>query len=334
MRKRAKEIVEKIQLGWNLGNYFDCTTREYTQEQTKALTCKEVTSLWGNPNFKLECIDQLLRMGVNCLRIPVTWCNFAYKDGNKYLLSQDIFQEIKTIVDYALVRGFVVIVDMHHDDQCWLSVAGEEEEFELVKDEFCQLWKIIAENFKDYEDNLILEGMNEIIDRSNPEKYDWCGEKDIFFSRLNSLYKDFVSTVRMTGGNNSTRPLMISTYGAQVHRRAFEKLVLPEDDNIILDVHYYSSCEDLEKLLKYFNRIKHYSAKNNIPVILGECGLKKGIGEKELFKTNYLQQTQDFNIKCLLWDNGKNRRMINRGTADIEPEWKCIFEELGLKHQR
>ncbi len=321
----AKDVVNKIKFGWNLGNYLDCTDKMYVLGTSSKYSIEDIKCMWHNPMFNLKCIDTLNDIGVNCLRVPVTWCNFVKLDNNKYTIDESIFTELYTIVDYALSKDIVVIIDMHHDDQNWLSIANADT-FNGVIDMYRQLWTIIATKFNKYNHNVILEGMNEVIDRSNPDKYDWVGNEDVFFERLNYLYQVFVDTVRCTGGNNKTRPLMISTYGAQVHRRAMEELKLPKDDNLVLDVHYYCSSTEEYDYTKYFDRWSEYSKNNNIPVIIGECGLKKGQGDIDTFVKLYVGNASKRNLKCVLWDNGGNRKFIERTDGGISGDaiQKCV----------
>ena len=73
-------ILNKINLGWNLGNYLDATDREYKIGYSSNKTVEEVVKLWNNPIFNLQCIDRLKDLGINCIRIPVTWCNFIINE--------------------------------------------------------------------------------------------------------------------------------------------------------------------------------------------------------------------------------------------------------------
>ena len=45
-------------------------------------------------------------------------------------------EEYESIIDYAIEKNLYVILDMHHDDQTWLSIAGTNKEFNQVKKQF------------------------------------------------------------------------------------------------------------------------------------------------------------------------------------------------------
>ena len=315
--QKAHSVLSKINLGWNLGNYLDATDRKYKIGDNSNKSVAEVVNLWHNPTFNLSCIDTFISLGVNCIRIPVTWCNFIINENNNISISKEVVKHLKNIIDYAINKNLYVILDMHHDDHNWLTVACSNKEFKVIKEHFSKIWQIIAFEFKDYGDNLIFEGMNEIVDRSNKEHHDWIGFKKIFYKRLNKLYSVFVKNVRQFSQNNKERTLMISTYGAQIHDIAIKNFKMTKDDNIILDMHFYSRHNDLEYYEKKFKYVFSKLIKKNIPVILGEIGAKKeAVQDFSILKT-YLNFAKQHNIKCVLWDNGSSRSFINRETGEF-----------------
>lgn len=314
---KAHAILNKINLGWNLGNYLDAHDKKYVIGTNKNKSIKEVVNLWNNQIFNLKCFDTLKKHGINCVRIPVTWYNFILIKKNKISISKEVFDHLKEIINYALLNDFIIVLDMHHDDQTWLSVSGTNKEFDRVKKQYEKIWKIIAYEFKDYDKRLIFEGMNEIIDRSNPEKYDWWGHDKTFFKRLYVLYKLFIKSVRRFSKNNKFRTLMISTYGAQIHRHALKYFKMCKDSNIIVDLHYYSKHISVEDLENDFAQTFEYLKKKDIPFFMGEIGMKKElIDNKSAFKT-YISFLNSHKIKYALWDNGSSRKFIDRETAQF-----------------
>lgn len=314
--KQVNLILNKINLGWNLGNFLDAHDRKFHWQNSQSKTLDYVVNLWKNPIFNLGCFDALKKVNINCVRIPITWSNFINIKDNSLSLSQEFLNYIKNIIDYAIKKDFIIIIDVHHDDQTWLKVACNKKEFKTVCKNYKQLWKLIAYNFKDYNQNLIFEGMNEIIDRSDPEYYDWIGKNKLFYKRLNNLYKIFIKTARKFSQNNKQRTLMISTYGAQIHEIAIKNFSLPKDKNLIVDLHFYSKHTDIEYYQDKFKFVRNYFIDKNIPIILGEIGTKKGYEENlEIIKI-YKEYTNSLNIKCVLWDNGTSRKFINRETCE------------------
>lgn len=68
-------------------------------------------------------------------------------------------------------------------------------------DKFAGLWKNIAERFRDYDERLIFESFNEVLD----EQDRWNGSDTEGHGRINDLNQLFVDTVRATGGGNTDR---------------------------------------------------------------------------------------------------------------------------------
>ena len=333
MTKLTNEILNKINYGWNLGNYFDCHKYGIKTKMSGNKAVDEIVGLWHNPEFNLKCLDNLKSVGVNCLRVPVTWCNFVEYDGKNYILNHDIFAKLKLIVDYAINLNYIVIIDMHHDDKNWLNIATNDEDFEEVKNEYVQMWQQICEEFKNYNHNLVFEGMNELIN-INDNNEDWIGD-NLGYKRVNELCDLFVKTVRASGGKNLDRCLMVATYGAQFHKHALKNFVLPNDENVIVDVHFYGKTDDKEIYIDYFKHLRTLLLENNIPVFVGEIGLKRAVSDRlDMFKV-LLEYMQELNLKVALWDNGHDRKFVDRKTGKIENVKfvkfaKTLFDQLQL----
>lgn len=327
MKNKSKQpsILNKINLGWNLGNFLDSHDKSFCWENTKSKNIQNIVNLWHNPIFNLKCLDTLKNKGINCIRIPITWCNFINIYKNNISISRDFISYLTKIIDSAIEKDFVVIIDMHHDDQTWLKISCPRNEFSKICKRYRNLWKIIAYHFKDYSQNLIFEGMNEIVDRSNPNKYDWVGKNKIFFKRLKKLYRIFINSVRRYSSNNKQRTLMISTYGAQIHKNALVNFSAPKDRNIIVDLHYYSNLTNSNEYDDVFKYVKKLLINKNIPIILGEIGVKKGCENTIDVLTAFTNYAKSINLKYILWDNGKSRKFIDREAGNINDIYKGIF---------
>ncbi len=310
----AQLFVKNIRCGWNLGNTFDATSmRGNTLADT--YTVNDLETGWGNPTTTKAMIDTVKAAGFNAVRIPVSWCRFITEKNGKYSIRADYLKRVKEVVDYAYNNSMYVIINMHHDDNKdeWLSIWGSDSEFKQVKDEFPQLWKIIANYFKAYNSRLVFEAMNEPISHADGED-DWWGHDYNMFARLSELYKLFVTTVRATGGNNKTRMLMIPTYGAQSNGHQLWSMIIPDDDRLIVDVHYYTESADVNSLKSRFETIKSFSEEYNVPVIIGECGITAGntTENKVKWAKAYVKTATEYGLPCFIWDDGGNYQVLCR----------------------
>ncbi len=320
------ENLNKIKYGWNVGNFLDAHDKLYCFKQYNPKSVSKVVNLWHNPILNLTCLNVLKEKGFNCLRLPVTWCNFMYEENGKLCVSKELLNYLKEIINYAIALDYYVILDVHHDDHSWLKVACDKKEFKEISIEFVNLWKIIANEFKDYDNHLIFEGMNEIIDRSNQQE-DWIGNNKLCFKNLNKLYKLFINTVRNFSFENQNRTLMISTYGAQIHKIALKHFKLPKDNNLIVDLHFYPYKAKQEHFIKKFKYVHKLQRRKNVPIILGEIGIQsKHLDNFDILK-NYLDYLNQYDFKYVFWDNGKSRRLIDRVTANLDyPDLFNYFE--------
>lgn len=304
-----QELVAEMNTGWNLGNTLDANDGETS---------------WGNPVTTHEMIDAVRAAGFNTIRIPTTW-EKHFTDGDDFKIDEAWMKRVNEIVDYAFDNEMYVILNSHHETN-WIKPTMAEVEGVLPK--FKAMWTQIAENFKEYGDHLLFEGLNEprIVGGSN----EWNGGTADNRQALNILNKAFVDTVRATGGNNSTRGLLITTVAAAVSDSALKDLEIPDDKNIIVSLHAYTpydfTYKDGKNIFYYdesvgnsidwvFNLIDTYLTSKNIPVIITEYGSVNKIesfdvvpnprdAENVKWVTRYLERAKKSGIPCVWWDNG------------------------------
>ncbi|WP_258382964.1 glycoside hydrolase family 5 protein, partial [Streptomyces sp. NTH33] len=113
---------------------------------------------------------------------------------------------MQEVVNYAYNRGLHVMINMHGDgyktiNGSWLICDSPSQT--TIKDKYQKAWQQIANRFKNYDQRLILESMNEEFDGQYGNPTQPC------YSNINSYNQIFVDTVRKTGGNNSSRWLLV-----------------------------------------------------------------------------------------------------------------------------
>lgn len=322
----ASEFVQNITVGWNLGNTLDASDGEGLNTETS----------WGNPKASKKLITTVKKAGFDTVRIPVTWGNHIDSNGK---IDSKWLDRVQTVVDYAYDSGMYVILDSHHD-KSWLTLS--EKSYKSVSKKFCYVWKQIAVRFKNYDEHLIFDAMNE--PNTEGSEYQWTGGTDAERKVLNKLYADFVKTIRACGGKNSTRFLMIAPYGASAVYESMKALKIPDDDKIIVSVHAYSpysiSLETdlrLKKFTQYgkdsidevFSDINKAYISKGIPVIMGEFGFLDKGNETECVKAAqyYLKKANSYGIPCCWWDNGKT-------TTEGDADGFALFDRSTLKQTR
>lgn len=296
--RTAQEIVSDINIGWNLGNSLECY--DYKSWTTNAETA------WGNPKTTQAMIDSVKNAGFNAVRIPVTWGD--HMDGDT--IDSAWLSRVQEVVDYAYNNDMFVILNMHHDDYTWFT--PNESEYAADSAKLCKIWTQISEHFKSYGDRLLFEGMNE--PRTVGSSMEWMGGTADERAVINKYEQDFVDTVRASGGNNAYRSLIITSYAASIEASAVNDVIVPDDDNIIVSIHFYAPWNfafgdtdqwSKEELGYGFNRVKKRFIDCGVPVIIGEFGVVANSSDairKDYFEY-YVSEAKNYGIKCFVWDN-------------------------------
>ena len=297
----ATQAVKNMGVGWNLGNTLEANSQTYhdfTKDNYWGQQGLESETCWGQSKAKPELIKMMKDAGFGAIRVPVTWYNHMDKDGK---VNAEWMKRVHEVVDYVINQGLYCIVNVHHDtgadDDSFKSwIKADEANYTQNKARYENLWKQIAEEFKDYDEHLLFESYNEMLDKLSS----WCfasyaakGQYDATvatsaYNAINSYAQSFVTTVRNTGGNNATRNLVVNTYAAccgsgtwNDHlKEPLSQLTIPTDpvaNHLMVQVHDYPNIangianvkKEIDDMMAAWNT--HILSKG-IPMILGEWG--------------------------------------------------------------
>lgn len=363
----AQDIISQMTIGWNLGNSLESTN---TSLSSTASPKKFVTS-WGNPVPTEELIETVQEAGFNTIRIPVTWYQHLEYDEatSTYEINPEWLDYVKQTVDWAYSRDMFVILNVHHED--WVNAAQfTDESLKTAEDKLGDIWTQVSEEFKDYDQHLIFEGMNEPRQTGNTAVSEWGnGSEDngYTWNYINTLNSVFIDAVRGNGSaENAERVLMIPSYCATSDTTALNALEIPENaGNVAISVHAYSPYfftmdtstyanhtfpgksgygEDYEQSLAgLFNNLKSVSASKNVPIIIGEFSASdfENTADRVNWAKSYLGYAEDAGIPCVLWDNnvsangsGEAHGYIYRATNTIYPNsadvLKAMMDTVGV----
>lgn len=310
----GEEITVEMGAGWNLGNTFDGHT---------GFTPNEL--VWQNVKTTKSLIKSVHDMGFNTIRIPVTWGTMI-DDENDYQIDEAWISRVQDVVDYAIAQDMYVIINIHHDgaeQMGWLRIATDDKQ--ALYDKFEGVWKNIAERFKDYDEHLIFEAMNEVQGQNMT-----LAEENAVIMELNQI---FVDTVRATGSNNAKRWLVVcgkyNGYYSLVNPDG--KFEMPEDsveNRIMLSVHNYTTwdfCgnESMNKTSFSLSELQNNNenelktlekfTSQGIPVIVGEYGCinKNNPEERAFFLEGMNKIFKGYNLIGIYWDQGWYDRSQN-----------------------
>jgi len=226
---------------------------------------------WG---FKItaEYFDLIKAAGFNSVRIPIRWSAHAASDA-PYTIAPDFFARIDEVTGWALDRGLVVVVNVHHYEEMASDPRAHLERF-------FALWQQIAEHYQDYSAELVFELMNE------PN-----GALDA--ALWNAMVASGVKVIRES---NPERNIILGGVSWNAWDQ-LQYLELPVDDHLIATFHYYNpfpfthqgaewadgsdawlgttwTATDAQKaeVDAHFDAVAEWARAHNVPVYLGEFG--------------------------------------------------------------
>jgi len=319
--KTASELVAEIKIGWNLGNTLDANDLPWLGANP-SVSAMEMA--WGNPVTTEENFRTLKDAGFNAIRIPVSWTKVTNSD---YIIRNDWMDRATEIVNYAADNDMYVVINTHHDEDVFKFTNTQKEAslkaFEII-------WGQIAANFRNYNEKLIFEGLNEPRVKGSPAE--WSGGTALEYFIINEYHQLLVDTVRASGGNNDKRMLMVTTYAASAEQRAMDGLVVPKDTadkKIIVSIHAYSpynfalnqsgsavdtwsknNASDTSDVRTPLDRAYDTFVSKGFPVIMGEFGAVDRDNEdaRAEWAEYYVSYAKSKGIPCFWWDNGIYQR--------------------------
>ena len=285
------DIVQDMGRGINIGNTLSAP----------------VEGNWA-PSVHEQYFIDVAEAGFNNVRIPVDffgsrtdgqtvqWSSAAntasqYDGGiDDFTVSSLYLDRVEDVINWSLNQGLYTVLDFHgaelkseflqtfnNSNSNYTHPSSSKRAADLMK--FKSIWTQIAYRFIDHPMELIFEVVNEPYFEVN----------DVDMNFINMM---IIEAIRATGGNNSTRQIII-TGGSSTSYQAPTSIsneVLSYDPNLIASFHYYmpfnftaSSQEqyndfnwgtnaDKSTVDSHFNTVKNWSETNNIPVTLGEFG--------------------------------------------------------------
>lgn len=214
------------------------------------------------------------------VRLPVRWSNHAAPTADAKI-DEAFAQRVDQVVDALLARGVYVILDMHHYTQLSGGTLHPHEtpvDATVLETRFLNMWRQIAQRYRDRPPKLLFELLNEPHDRLNGEPW-------------NALAAQALAVVR---SSNPSRAVLIGP-GDWNGVWELPKLKLPPDRNVIVTFHNYdpfnfthqgadwlarpfptgTTCCDAKQrqaITDALDNARRWSVANGYPLYLGEWG--------------------------------------------------------------
>mgnify|MGYP000915405306 CR=1 FL=1 len=195
--------------GWNLGNTLEAT--------------------WSGAIMPTQqLINNVAAAGFNTIRIPCAWDHNA--DPNTHVINASYMATVTQVVQWAQAANLTVIINDHWDGG-WFENSNFNSFDANINAKLVSYWTQIANNFKGYNSKLLFAVANEPAATSQAQT-----------AVLLQYYQNFINAVRATGGNNSTRWLVLQGPQTNIDNSYDWVTTLPSDSagHLAFEVHYYA----------------------------------------------------------------------------------------------
>ncbi len=328
------EYTEQMLIAYNIGNCFEMTelrsnyVRPEISNIDEHIRYKETMA--GNVLVTEEYIKYLKSIGIQAIRLPVTWFNMLEdENGNIYpkntwyadietrrnawyngKINEEFLARIKQVVDWIIENDMYCMINTHHDAACNTSNAVnpiklDEAYKEQTYNYLTNIWGQVGEYFKDYGSKLMFEFYNEATSNSGHMTANDAG--DDFTS---DLLCHLISLIRSQGSNNANRFLVCPRYGGvsmwsnneYLHRFVNSDTA---DDKIVVTTHTYTSGSNMPSAI---GGIRNWMNTTGIGAVIDEFGATDGgsnLKEKSInFFANIRKASDEYKVSCWFWDGG------------------------------
>ena len=325
--KQSAKLMVEMGFGWNLGNSFDA----HNGRGNEGLSSE---TSWGNPTVTNAMIDKLVAKGFKTIRIPVTWHNHLIDQS--YTIDPQWMKRVKTVVDYCIKKGLIVILNVHHDNSDYGVSYGKgyyprSNQMSESKRFLANVWTQITLAFNNgYDHRLIFELLNE--PRLIGDGHEWWYQPGDSSSEecvkvINEYNYLIHYIIRNSGGNNKARFLLVTNGAAAFDYVTSSGFFLPDDSpynpknkRLLVSVHMYTPYDfamngDMRKnvftqeykneIESKLNTLKNRWINNGYYVVITEMGAtdKKNTDQRTAWGIFYVQKAKSLKIPCVIWDN-------------------------------
>lgn len=313
--------------GTNLGNWLNPEGYMFGFQRTNSawmidLMFKEMVG----PDFTAEFWQQfkenyitaddikfIAEQGANTIRLPFNYKLFTAEDymGNPNpAASGEGFMYMDKVISWCRQNNLYLILDMH---DCPGSQTGDNIddgygypwlfESEKSQQQFCDIWKTIAQKYQDEPVVLGYELMNEPIAH-------YFANKDSLYNLLQPLYKRAVKAIREVDQNH-----VILLGGA--HWNSFFHMFddWKFDSNIMYTCHRYGGDATAAAIQSYID----FRDKTQLPMYMGEIG-----HNTDEWQANFVKVMKENNIGYTFWPYKKLDNSCMNGIVRPE-QWDSVI---------
>jgi endoglucanase len=300
------ELQKLMGVGINLGNTLEAP----------------IEGQWA-PRAQESFFDEFKRIGFQNVRVPVRWDNHT-QTSPPYAVDPVFLDRVETILDWSLSRGFVTVVNTHHDD--WLDQA-DDSVFNARLPRLKAIWTQMSSRFQNKSEKLLFEVYNEPHVMSVQS-----------FNKMNAAILPIIRATNPTrvvvlGGLQWMGPSWVTSNP--------DALIIPDpsDHQLMLEIHNYDpfqyalqnpptvhnwgSDSDIKALNDWMDSIVSWSKKKGLPIYYGEFGCThsqtKATGRVAWY-SEHLKAIQSHGLAASVWDDDGNFRVFDRNADTWDNE--------------
>ncbi len=226
---------------------------------------------WGY-TIRREDFRRLKSAGFDTVRVPIKFSAHSAKSP-PFAINPGFLKRVDEIVDWALLEGLQIIIDVHHYDELSQAPNIHERRLEAI-------WDQLAYHYQNAPDQLMFELINE-------------PHSNMTVARTDALNARLVSRIRR---DNPNRWIVVGSAGWGA-LDALAESQPPKSPRLIGTFHYYDPFEvthqgagwmepsyplgarwrgspsEKAQIKKDFDIVKRWQAQQGIPVLLGEFGV-------------------------------------------------------------
>ncbi|MCF8242293.1 MAG: glycoside hydrolase family 5 protein [Melioribacteraceae bacterium] len=257
--------------------------------------------------------------GFNSIRVPIKWSAHTLEDP-PYTIDETFFARVDWAIEQTTSRGLSVIVDFHHYDEIMFYPYDH-------KDRFLEIWRQVAERYKNKPKEVFFEILNEPHDELTPAVW-------------NEFLTEAINIIRETNPNR-TLIVGLANWGGL---GSLNQLRIPDgEDNVIVSFHYYNPFQfthqgaewvdgsdswlgtkwnnsegEKEAVRNDINGIISWGSAKNIPINLGEFGAYQKADTQSRFDwMKYVREyAESYNISWHYWEFCAGFGIYNSSTGE------------------
>ncbi len=282
----------------------------------------------GLPDIQAEDLEAIRRAGFSHVRLNLHPFR-GVENGASREVDRAWLNELDRVVEHALARGLMVVLDFHESNEMASDPARR-------KEQFLAFWAQIAERYRRQPPELLFEILNEPHGRLTSKLW-------------NQFLRAALDTIRRT---NPDRTVAIgpAPWNDLGHLRELE---LPEDDrHLIVTIHYYrpmefthqgaawtrqrrgrgvpwnGTPEEREAVTRDFYRAQEWCRDHRRPLYMGEFGALEGadMPSRVRYIDYVARQAEQRGLSWAFWlSKGDLIVDADSGKRLIEPIRKALF---------